>query len=180
MGNNHHTRKNDLSHHDYGILKRSWLSYVREERKSLGLKAYLPSKPKFGGCHCDRSNFSYPHWPPSCYEEALDELQSLLSESEPTRKYTARCWVAFLKGKLARPDQWQQSDLAGTITLVQDSCPILSSDHRYSLRESNQTAKHWGRNDCDKICQPVFKEKRCWCLCCCPKHREDCPVHRCY
>jgi hypothetical protein len=170
-------QSNRLPLQDYEILKTSWLEYVSSERLELGLEARLP--PSSYGLCCGLSRTSYPHWPPTHYREALDQLRSLLGQSAPHRKYLADLWMRYLSRKHAQ-EGWQPSELSRTITLVRDSCPALSTWDQDGLYEVSKGKKNrWTQKDCDNVCVPALKNpKLSLCLCCCPEHREQCLIHR--
>ena len=75
-------------------------------------------------CDCGKSRTSYPHWPPSCRSEAVDQLCCLLGRSYPHREYLADCWLTSLFRKLALEGT---EETEAMITLVQNSCPVLQS-----------------------------------------------------
>ena len=47
-----------------------WMEYVRSTRAQEGLYGWLPRLGQ-GRCHCGRSRMSFPHWPPTSFEEAV-------------------------------------------------------------------------------------------------------------
>jgi hypothetical protein len=163
-----------LPPHVYHSLKKSWLSYVRLQLEDEGKPSYLPSIGRSGSkrsCFCNKSSISYPHWPPSSYEESIDQLFILLLYPRPSRPTLAFCWLSFLQKDLVKPVKDNESMLS----LVQNSCPIFSSS--WSSEEPTQKST-WRRDDCADFCQSVLEEGTCYCLCCCPYHREECPAHR--
>jgi len=124
-------------------------------------------------CYCGKSITSFPHWPPSTYEEAIEQLRCLIGESFPHRTHLVNGWVIHLSQKMATVRELSvKKDIEWTISLVERNC---------------ETEKHSGgeaprRNvyeiDCGKTCEPALLSKSCECLCCCRRHREECPVHR--
>jgi hypothetical protein len=177
MNTGQESLSNRLPHWDYEILKISWLEFVRFERVKLGLEAQLP--PNSYGLCCGLSRTSYPHWPPSHRREALDQLRSLLGQSAPHRQYLASCWMTYLSRKHALQG-WEESELSRTITLVRNNCPAVSSWDQHGLHEvSKGKKKSWTKKDCDSVCVDALKNPALsLCLCCCPEHREQCPIHR--
>ena len=156
---------------DYEVLKTSWLEFILSERVELGLEAQLG--PRSSGRCCDLSRTSYPHWPPTHYREALDQLRSLLGQSTAHRMYLADCWMTYLSRKHAQ-QEWQESELSRTITLVRNSCPTLASWDQ----DGKGKKKGWTQRGCDSVCVPALSDvKSSLCLCCCPEHREQCPIH---
>ena len=112
-----------LSPQVYHSLKKSWLSYVRLRLKDEGKASFLPSINRSGStrsCFCNKSSISYPHWPPSSYEESIDHLFILLLHPRPSQPTLAFCWLSFLQ-----KDQVKHNE--SIISLVQHSCPIFSS-----------------------------------------------------
>ena len=61
----------------FRALKNLWLEFVRDQKENEGGQRYLPKAKR---CHCGKSLTSYPHWPPSTYEEAVAQLQSLIRQ----------------------------------------------------------------------------------------------------
>jgi hypothetical protein len=167
---------NRLPRRDYEIVKTSWLEFVRSERVKLGLEARL--RPSSYGLCCGLSRNSYPHWPPTHHREALDQLRSLLGQSLARRQYLADCWMRYLSLKHAEQG-WQESELSRTITLVRNSCPALSSWDSLPEPLSKGKKKGWTKKDCDDVCIGALRDPTLsLCLCCCPEHREQCPIHR--
>ncbi|KAN0078763.1 hypothetical protein V8E54_005276 [Elaphomyces granulatus] len=66
----------------FRALKKAWLDFVHDQKEKEGGQRYLPKAKR---CHCGKSLTSYPHWPPSTYEEAVAQLRSLIGESFPHR-----------------------------------------------------------------------------------------------
>ena len=112
-------------------------------------------------CDCGKSMTSYPHWPPTCQSEAVDQLHCLVGQSY------AHTWMAFLLGKATDGTK----DDIEIISLVRNSCPVLLQS------ENNDTPnRKRGKFDCEGICRPVLEANSSDCLCACPCHREECPV----
>ncbi|KAN0074352.1 hypothetical protein V8E54_008289 [Elaphomyces granulatus] len=159
------------------ILRDSWLEFVTFEMSALGLTHGLPRRRFRTRTCCHRSRINYPHWPPSSEEEAFDQLDCLLDEPKtaPHRMYLAECWLAFLYRNLAAG-----SNVSATIKLVEQGCPIILSGKPSLLgnKGSRRRVGRWERKSCEDICEPVLLKNKPFCLCCCPEHREDCPVHR--
>src|SRR5712664_3277422 len=101
----------------FRALKKAWLEFVRDQKEKGGQR-YLPKAKR---CHCGKSLTSYPHWPPSTYEEAVAQLQCLIGESFPHRLYLAHCWITSLYVQLAAGSK----GIEKTISLVQQSCESL-------------------------------------------------------
>jgi len=155
-----------LPRESFRVLRQSWLEYVDMERKKDGNGWDLP-RGRY--CACDKSMTSYPHWPPTCQSEAVDQLHCLVWQSYPHRQCLAHTWMAFLLGKATDDD-------TEIISLVRNSCPVL-------LQSENDTPKRRrGKFDCEGIRRPVLEANSshclCLCLCTCFCHREECPVHR--
>ena len=163
-----------ISRQHFQILKKSWLAFVRDEKRKEGETGYLPSgRNMLTACHCGKSKTSFPHWPPSTYEEAVEQLRCLIGESFPHRLYLANCWIISLRKKLVTvQEQPSQRNVEGTIHLVEANCEL----ERYSGGEPLR--RNACKVDCKTICEPILKANSCYCLCCCRRHREECPVHR--
>lgn len=158
-----------LSRESFRLLRGSWFAYVDVERKKDGMGWDLPKGRR---CDCGKSRTSYPHWPPTCQTEALDQLNCLLGQSYPHRLHLAHSWMSFLWGTIIPGTSTTQHETM--ISLVQKSCPTLQ------LSETVETPKRKGKIDCMGICEPVLEAQSSHCLCACFFHREECPVHRCY
>jgi hypothetical protein len=147
-------------------LKKAWLQYVHEEKEKQGEVGPLPKARR---CRCDKSLTSYPHWPPTTYEEAIAQLNCLIGESYPHRPYLADCWITSLYGKMAKGSE----GIEDLISLIEENCQSF-----------NKNPKRQGRYkvDCQKICEPVLSAKGtangAFCLCSCSRHREECPIHQ--
>jgi hypothetical protein len=77
-------------------LKKAWLQYVHEEKEKQGEVGPLPKARR---CRCDKSLTSYPHWPPTTYEEAIAQLNCLIGESYTHRPYLADCLLIRKNGE---------------------------------------------------------------------------------
>jgi hypothetical protein len=157
------------------------------------MRSHLPSirNSRSFFCSCGLSKVSYPHWPPSCYEEAVDQLHCLIGQSYPHRLYLAQCWLVSLQKKLyesAGKTEHEESpqDLGIIISLMQETCPTLASSPEqpeqnvdsFSINRFKTTRDI--RIDCQSLCYRVLREGGSYCLCCCSSHREECPIHRCF
>lgn len=58
------------------------------------------------------------------------------------------------------------------ILLVQKKCQITDGN------DTETGNMRRGKRICEEVCKPVLLERRCYCLCSCGWHREECPVHR--
>ena len=154
-----------LAAENFHVLKKAWLQYVHEEKEKQSEVGYLPKARR---CSCNKSLTSYPHWPPTTYDEAMAQLNCLIGESYPHRIYLAECWVTSLYVKMATGSE----GIEHIISLIEETCQSL-----------NKSPKQRGpyKVDCRKICEPALKAKGtangASCLCDCSRHREECPVH---
>jgi hypothetical protein len=150
---------------DYSRLREYWMWYVCEEISILR----LPEMVERNFCQCSKSRTSYPHWPPTSYREADDQLRCLIGLSYSHRMYLADCWLSFLHRNMVSQE---------LVALVDESIVRYGwscSDN--SLQNSNSL--HMESVDlCEEICYPVLNAKSCFCLCCCRIHRDECPPHR--
>ena len=140
--------------------------YSKENHLDFGdVPDFLPALhglPRGRYCDCDKSMTSYPHWPPTCQSEAVDQLHCLVGQSHPHRQYLAHTWMAFLLGKATDGTE----DDIKIISLVRNSCPVL-------LQSENDTPKRRrGKFDCEGICRPVLEANNSHCLCACFCHRD--------
>jgi len=182
---------------EYKTLEKSWLSYACHERRVAGiLESPLPvaghpkrrtragAKPTNSfhrthrslPCSCGKSATSYPHWPPSCHEEAVDQLRCLL-EAQPHRLHLAHGWQTFLWREQSRAESgapWSEEH--SILSLLRNSCATLFPDDEISDNQDEGTKPKF---DCKSIgCERAIRENLSLCLCCCFCHREECPVHR--
>lgn len=161
-----------ISRQHFQILKKSWLAFVRDEKRKEGETGYLPSgRNMLTACHCGKSKTSFPHWPPSTYEEA-EQLRCLLGESFPHRLYLGHCWIISLRQKLATVrEPSSQRNHEWIIHLVEENREI----EKYNGGEALGSMAC--KVNCKTVCEPILQANNCYCLCCCARHREECPVH---
>ena len=126
-----------LASEDFQVLKKAWLQYVHEEKEKEGELPYLPKARR---CRCDKSLTSFPHWPPTTYEEAIAQLNCLIGESFPHRLYLADCWMTSLYLKLAKG----LDGIEKIISMIQDN--FQSLDKSPNRPGTNKV-------DCRKICK---------------------------
>ena len=158
----------------FRVLKNAWLTFARDERRKEGETAYLPNcRNSMIACHCGKSRTSFPHWPPSTYEEAVEQLRCLIGESFPHRQYLGYCWRTYLYQKLATDrEPASQQNLEKAISLVESNCEI----EKYS--GGDPLVRNVREVNCTAICEPILVDNSSHCLCSCRRHREECPVHR--
>lgn len=161
------------------LLRLSWFEFCRLQLLEFGYPSFLPSSSKFDGlCFCGKSNMSYPHWPPSCCEEAVDQLECLLGKDHGHRGHLAHCWYSWLRRRscLNVPLSVGNQVFCDYIaTFVIDLCPKLS----YLKVESDpRPSRYCGKNFCEDQCRPTLENGESFCLCVCRYHREECPIHR--
>ena len=161
----------ELSSDEMVTLTKSWLAYVRNEREEAGMKRRLPHSTC---CSCGKSRTSYPHWPPTTHGEAIAQLRCLIGTSYPHRLYLADCWISSIYREQAQ--SWPNIAVSeAVVSLVRNACGKATKDDLENPGERVRKAKV----DCQEICELVLQNKSCFCLYCCPEHREECPVHRC-
>jgi hypothetical protein len=162
------TQAPEFSFADKQTLTKSWLGYVRGERERAGMERRLPHS-----AHCFCGLTSYPHWPPTTHGEAMAQLRCLTGDSFPHRQYLAGCWMTTLSVEQAQ--SWSvTAEMDALISLVGKVCDQAA---KKSLRNTGEMDRR-EKMDCQEICEPVLQNRSCFCLCCCPEHREECPVHR--
>ena len=107
-------------------LEKGMVSIVRDERKKEGGSGHLPNaRNQSTTCHCGKSKVSFSHWPPSTYEEAVEQVRCLIGESSPHRLYLAHCWIVSLRQKLATVrEPFSQRYHERIIELVEANCEI--------------------------------------------------------
>ena len=160
---------NEACREDFEVMKAAWLEFVHNEKEKEGTGTYLPNVKR---CYCDKSRTSYPHWPPTTLKEAVAQLKCLIGEFQPHRMYLAHCWMISLRIKLAAAEPRSKATIKQLISLVQEHCRITD---RNELETGHMRR---GKRICGEVCNPVLLEGRCYCLCSCGWHREECPVHR--
>jgi hypothetical protein len=127
---------------------------------------------------------SYPHWPPSCYEEALDQLRCIVGQDVNHRGYLAHCWKSWLcqKAYLDKTLSREKQDFyRNSVTLVIAECPKLSewdADSQSSYQKPTTCLRYCGKNFCEQECLPALGNGPPKCLCVCRWHREECPFHK--
>ncbi|KAN0077781.1 hypothetical protein V8E54_006085 [Elaphomyces granulatus] len=151
-----------------GHFSRLEKGVVRLRPRPKGKRRRTTTPTKGEAVPLRKSLTSYPHWPPSTYEEAVAQLRSLIGESFPHRMYLADCWLTSLYMKLAAGSEGVEK----MISLVQQSCGSL---HQSAERRVANVV------DCRMICEPILKAQGTAngssCLCGCGRHREMCPIH---
>ena len=110
-------------------------------------------------CNCGKSRTSYPHWPPTCKSEAVDQLRCLVGESAPHRQYLAHCWMVFLLGK--------------TTADTEDGQKMISLVHQSSCSPNTNPPDTGGgswivRGSVNRFSSPIAAIVFV--------HREECPV----
>jgi hypothetical protein len=121
-----------LSRREFNNVKKSWLTYVQSEREKQGKESYV----RLGRC-CGKSESSYPHWPPTCQAEALDQLQCLLGRSYPSvgyHIYSDNCCQPKEGGQVRELQEtstgrYRWDDIAGAEELPR-TAPIRSTNCR--------------------------------------------------
>ncbi|KAN0077548.1 hypothetical protein V8E54_005852 [Elaphomyces granulatus] len=118
---------------------------------------------------------SFPHWPPTSYEEAIEQLRCVLGKDIGHRRYLASCWLSFVKQK-ASSDSFYRL-LAG---LIETKCPtFLHEQRKEELEELRRQAqiKYCKVFSCSAFCNLVLAQQRRSCLCHCRRHRDERPAH---
>ncbi|KAN0075926.1 hypothetical protein V8E54_007196, partial [Elaphomyces granulatus] len=138
-------------------LRRLWLSFVRSELVQEGYPPFLHRRRFLylnsgHRCLCHKSLMSYPHWPPSCYEEALDQLRCIVGQDVNHRGYLAHCWKSWLcqKAYLDKTLSREKQDFyRNSVTLVIAECPKLSewdADSQSSYQKPTTCLRYCGKN----------------------------------
>ena len=174
------------------ILKRSWMEFARCERQQYGLHPFVPSFVSSSrnleshavkyACSCRKSAISFPHWPPTSYDEAIEQLRCIIGNNVDHRKSLASCWLSFVNRKafgevsVSATRNWYRR----VAFLIKISCPIFAEEQRKEEREAlcrQALINSFKAFSCSTFCDPVLRERRHYCLCHCGRHRDDCPVH---
>ncbi|KAN0074066.1 hypothetical protein V8E54_008003 [Elaphomyces granulatus] len=170
------------------ILKTSWLEFARRERELSGLRPFIPFfQPGTGrprtrivnhNCYCRKSSISFPHWPPSSYQEAVQQLLCVLGENIDHRKSLSSSWLSFVNQKaFGVSSESLYSDIS---RLIKSLCPVLLEEQKKEEREAlyRQAAIDYHKAfSCSAFCNPALQERRFDCLCHCKWHRDECPAH---
>ena len=170
-------------------LRFSWLAFVRSERQKDGLSSFLPSfhsvQKSAVQCYCGKSAISFPHWPPTSYDEAIEQLRFLLGKQIGHRKYLASQWLAFVNQNAfldSSPDQSARKWYRYLADMIEARCPIFVELREMEEKEELQRyarLRYCKALSCTAFCQPSLNDPdRFCCLCHCRHHREVCPVHR--
>jgi hypothetical protein len=82
----------------------------------------------------------------------------------------------IIRAESGAPESEQAEEYIELTSLLRNSCPTLFPDDEIS---DNQNEGPKRKFDCKSFgCERVIREKLSFCLCCCFRHREECPVHR--
>jgi hypothetical protein len=175
------------------VLKRSWLEFARDERQThLCLPPFIPFFLGSGSghhgssvakteCFCYKSAIAFPHWPPTSYQEALEQLHCVLGRNVRHRKYLAFSWLSFVNRSRQERSSTRSHggiDIAG---LIRKICPAFIQEmKKEQLDEQRRKAQiEYSKTfSCSAFCEPVLTQFRSSCLCHCRWHRDSCPVHR--
>lgn len=169
-------------------LKMSWLEFARRERELSGLRPFIPFFRSGTGrpgtrivsynCYCRKSAISSPHWPPSSYQEAVQQLRYVLGENINHRKYLASSWLSFVNRKAFNDSS--ESLYSDISRLIESSCPVFLEEQRKEELEGlrRQAAIDYSKVfSCSAFCNLVLTQQRRSCLCHCRRHRDECPAH---
>jgi hypothetical protein len=171
-----------LPPHIWTLLKQSWLEFARFERRSIGLPSFIPFFKSFGqygsgvvehSCFCRKSAIGFPHWPPSSYQEAVEQLRCVLGKDIRHRKYLAFSWFSWVNSST------QTYGVIGE--LIENACPAFVEERRKEgLDRMRRQAQLRYRQtfSCSAFCEPALRQNSSYCLCFCPRHRDMCPSHR--
>src|ERR1700744_4077100 len=148
-------------------LRRLWLSFVRSELVQEGYPSFLHRRRFLylnsgHRCLCCKSSMSYPHWPPSCYEEALDQLQCIVGENVNHRGYLANCWYSWLCRRAyldkSLPER-KRFFYQNSVQLVVAQCPKLGdleADSQPSHQKPARCLRYCGKDFCEQECLPAL------------------------
>src|SRR5712664_1522791 len=149
------------------VLKRSWMEFARCERQQYGLHPFLPSFVSSSrnleshavkyACSCRKSAITFPHWPPTSYEEALEQLRCILGNNIDHRKSLASCWLSSVNQKafdeVSVPDRrnWYRH----VAHLSETSCPRLLEKQIKEERADLHRQTHSKAFSCSTFCDTV-------------------------
>ena len=157
-------------------LVRIWFEYVYSERTQNGLHNRLRIT-NHGECYCGKGRMSYPHWPPTSHQEAMDLLYNCFDKENTHRRYIAYCWWVFTN-RLATMTPWVSStsqkwykDRAAEIL---QNCPAVFKE----LQQDKSIPLRLIGWSCRETCELILRERRCECTCFCKDYESECPLHR--
>jgi hypothetical protein len=135
----------------------------------------MPDKNR-GRCACRKASISYPHWPPTTKEEALQQFgYTMLDENEHRKNLVLRWWEHF--NDFANMTPWNVSERQGryreAAELIKEHSIIVQRELEKSLTHEKRP-KGWR---CHEYCNKVIEKKEVSCLCHCGQHRDQCPIH---
>jgi hypothetical protein len=135
------------------------------------MSSWLPSSPL--SCFCQRSWISYPHWPPSTYQEVLEQLECVLRKNSDHRKYLASCWLSFVNRKAF----WDPSQISVGSRYLRSHRVVMSgipwgTEERGARRPAQTSTDRLSQSVLlFAFCDPVLQERRFDCLCHCGSYR---------
>jgi hypothetical protein len=156
-------------------LEGLWLEFTLAERIRNGWYERMPDK-NHGRCACGRASISYPHWPPSSKEEALQQFEySINNENEHRKNLVIRWWEHF--NDFANMSPWNVSERQGR---YREAAELIKEHSLLVQKELERSYAHKERPKgwrCHEYCDRVIERKEVSCLCHCGQHRDECPIH---
>jgi len=151
------------------------MEFVLSTRIKNGYNDKLP-KLQAEKCLCGKARISYPHWPPTSEEEALQQFEYIRNDHNAHRRnLVLRWWEHF--NDLANMIPWtaseRQSRYREAADLIKDSSEIVRRELERSLT-FRKRPRSW---KCENYCEKVLRKKEVSCLCHCGEHRDECPTH---
>jgi hypothetical protein len=156
-----------------GGLYDIWMEFVYSERIQDGMYGNLVETNK-EGCMCGKGRMTFPHWPPTSFNEAKSLFDNCLNEENTHRKHITRSWWAFV-AIIAAIRPWKQQ-IKQEIYIQKEREIRERCDIRFD--EDTPVKRQRRKADCQGICEPTLRKQRYACLCDCGHHREECPVHQ--
>ena len=117
---------------------------------------------------CGKSSMTYPHWPPSCHEEAVAQLHCILGKDINHRGYLAHSWYCWLIARTYSDTPvsvGNQAFCAQAASLVADLCPKLSDLRVEPDPIAVKRSRYCGPEFCERQCFPTIAKGQPFCLC---------------
>jgi hypothetical protein len=157
-----------------------WNLCRRISYSAFGWSTCAPHEPRkdctADRCRCGKGRMSFPHWPPTSFEEAVAQYEMCLEKGNRHRRYLAYSWWSFINN-FATMEPWtirkRQKRYQDGEKEIRQRCPTVTEELD-KCREPPVRPKGWR---CYEFCEPILKERKCSCLCHCRHHRDECPVH---
>jgi hypothetical protein len=173
----HQSEKNKqkpVGREEQPVLLDLWMEFVYSERVRNDEYELLPEMGK-GNCDCGGSRMTYPHWPPTSFEEALEQFDYCMQQRNTHRRYLANSWWIFFNKLGFQETADKQKMCEEKAELIESNCAYFQEE---LVKEENRITKRPNGWRCFEYCEPKIRENAWVCLCFCEHHRDCCPIHK--